>query len=56
LLEGEPGDVLPGFVGGLAEGLEQERLAGAGRAADDEVLVPANPFQCPQRGLGGGRD
>ena len=47
---------LPGCDGGLAEGLEQERLAGAGRPADDEVLVPADPFQGPQRGLGGGRD
>ena len=47
---------LPGFDGGLAEGLEHERLAGAGRPADDEVLVPADPFQGPQRGLGGGRD
>ena len=31
-------------------------LPGAGRAADDEVLVAADPFQGPQRGLGGGRD
>ena len=33
------------------------RLAGAGRRpAEDEVLVPGDPFQGPQRGLGRGRD
>jgi predicted DNA-binding transcriptional regulator AlpA len=47
LLQGEPGDVLPGLDGRLAQGLEQERLARPGRAADDEVLVPADPFQNP---------
>jgi len=31
--------------GVLAEGLEQERLAGPGRAAYDEVLSAVDPFQ-----------
>jgi hypothetical protein len=56
LLEGEPGDVLPGGDGCLAEGLEHECLACPRRAADDEVLVAADPFQGAQRCLGGGRD
>jgi hypothetical protein len=56
LFEGEPGDMLSCFDGGLAEGFEQERLAGARGAADDEVLVPADPFQRAQRCLGGGGD
>jgi hypothetical protein len=48
--EGEPGDVHPGFDGLLADGFEEERLAGPGRrAADDQVLPAADPFQCAQR-------
>jgi hypothetical protein len=56
LFQGEPGDVAAGLDGGLAEGLQQEGLAGAGGAADHQVLVPADPFQGAQRGLGGGGD
>jgi hypothetical protein len=56
LFQGEPGDVLSGFDGGLAEALKQEGLAGAGGPADDQVLVPADPFQGAQCLLGGGRD
>jgi hypothetical protein len=43
--EGEPGDVAAGFDGGLAEGFEQEGLAGARGAADHQVLRPADSFQ-----------
>ncbi len=56
LLEGEPGDVLAGCNGCLAEGLEHEGLACPRRAADDEVLVAADPLQGAQRCLGGCRD
>jgi hypothetical protein len=45
--EGEPGDVHPAFDGLLADGFEEERLAGPGpgrRAADDQVLPAADPF------------
>ena len=38
------------------EGLEHEGLPGAGGPADDEVLAAGDPFQGPERGLGGGRD
>src|SRR5690606_851989 len=41
---------------GLAERLEEVRLAGAGRPADDEVLVPVDPLQRAQRPLRGRRD
>ena len=46
----------PVLDGLLAQGLEQERLAGPGRPADHQVLPPADPFQGAQRLLGGGRD
>ena len=46
----------PGVDGVLAEGFEQERLAGPGRAADDQVLPAVDPFQGAQRRLGRGRD
>jgi hypothetical protein len=45
VFEGEPGAVAAGFDRGVAEGFEEERLAGAGRAADDQVLPAADPFQ-----------
>jgi hypothetical protein len=45
VLRGEPGHVQPGFDGLLAKGFEQERLAGAGGAAADEVLPAVDPFQ-----------
>jgi hypothetical protein len=37
----------------LAEGSEEERLAGPGGPADDQVLPPVYPFQGAQRGPGG---
>jgi hypothetical protein len=40
----EPGDLEPGLDSLLAEGFEQERLAGPGRSADHEVLPPADPL------------
>ena len=43
--EGEPGDVASGFDRGLAQRLEQECLAGAGRPADHQVFRAADPFQ-----------
>ena len=46
----------PVLDGLLAEGLEQERLPGPGRAADDQVLPAVHPFQGAQRLLGRGRD
>ena len=38
VFQGEPGDVQSLFDGELPERLEQERLPGSGRSADDEVL------------------
>jgi len=43
--EGEPGDMFAGVDGGLAEGFEQECLAGARWPADHQVLRPPDPFQ-----------
>jgi len=37
--------VFAGFDGGLSERFEQERLAGAGRSADHQVLRAPDPFQ-----------
>ncbi len=54
--EGEPGDPASGLDHGLAEGFEEERLPGPGGAADDQVLPAVDPFQGPQRLLGGGGD
>ena len=45
-----------GLDDGLAEGFEEERLPGPGWPADDEVLAAVDPFQGPQRLLGGCRD
>ncbi len=56
LFEAKPRHVQPGFDGLLAEGLEQERLAGSRRPADHQVLPAVDPFQGAQRGLGGCRD
>jgi hypothetical protein len=38
---------------GVAERFEEVGLAGPGRAAHDEVLVPVDPLECAQRPLGG---
>ena len=54
--QAEPGDVQPGLDRLLTEGFQQERLAGAGGSAHDQVLPPVHPFQGAQRLLGGGRD
>ena len=44
-LEGEPGDVVAGVDGGVAERFEEVGLAGPGRAAHDEVLVAVDPLE-----------
>ena len=54
--QGEPGDLPAGFDRELAERFEEEGLAGARGAADDQVLAAADPLQGPQRRLGRGRD
>lgn len=45
VLEGEPGHPPSGLHDELAEGFEQERLAGAGGGADHQVLAAVHPFQ-----------
>ena len=40
----------------LAEGFEEERLSGPRGSADDDVLLPADPFQRAQRLLRRRRD
>jgi len=45
VFQGEPGHAQSLLDGVLAEGLEQERLAGPGRPADHEVLAAVHPFQ-----------
>ena len=47
VFDGEPGDGQSLVDRGLAEGLAEVALAGAGRAADAEVLSPVHPFQGP---------
>jgi hypothetical protein len=39
LLQGEPGDVLPGGDGCLAEGLEHERLPGSARYPRFQLVI-----------------
>src|SRR3979490_1505595 len=39
-LQGEPGDPQVFLDGGVGQGLDQVRFAGAGRPGDDEVLGP----------------
>jgi len=48
--------VRAGVDGGVFERFEEMGFAGAGRAAHDEVLVVAEPFEGAQRPLRRGRD
>ena len=48
VFEAEPGDSAAGLDGGLAEGFEEHRFAGAGRSAHHQVLGSADPFQGAQ--------
>ena len=54
--DAEPGYGAAGVDGELTECLAEVRFPGPARAADAQVLVPVDPFQCPQGVLGGGRD
>ena len=49
VLDPEPRDPHAGFDFVLAEGLDGECGSGHGRAANDEVLFPPDPFQGPRR-------
>jgi len=46
--EAEPGDVGAVVDGGVSERFEQVTLAGAGRAAYDQVLFSFDPLECGQ--------
>ena len=56
VLEPEPSDPHPALHDLLTEGLEKEGLPGTGRPANDDVPLPADPFQGPQRALRRDRD
>ena len=49
VFEAEPRDSHAGFDDLLAEGFEEESLAGSAGPANDDVLLPADPFQRAQR-------
>jgi hypothetical protein len=52
-LEGEPGDAEVLFDGGVGQGHGEVRFPGPGRAGDQEILGPADPFEGGERVLGG---
>ena len=47
-LEGEPLDMAAVPDRSVTEGFQEMRFAGAGRPADDQVLVPVDPLQSGQ--------
>jgi len=55
-LEAEPGHPPAGVDGGLAQGLQEHRLARARGATDHQVLLPSDPLHGPKRILGGRGD